>query len=398
MSFSNLNSACKGLRNGTFSLRNYGTTIATKKNPAKQPALMLRGKIPAEKTDNRLILGAIVSLGCWGYLRWLKEKQKEENKRLNYLQMVESNMGPWRDFDNRRMPAYAKLIGNETPCGDAFKEAYMCSIFGQEGESCSEQFGAFMGCLEENPVMLRDVKPDGSFNWASKLFLHNLMYEKKIYDDLIASVGPADEDMDDVYNSYKAREILGANATEQEITAFKDKFNGVRSEFYAEVEALFDGSKTDHGKADALLKQIIANYSVPQAVWLQVMKDYDIEEFDEAVTLARRKFGTVLKYIHVSKNMKKVRDADLSEVTCGDQFDKMYACMDHKKDQNDCLDVIDELYFCRLHHFNEVFPRPTHPEIGPKVEGVQIFQTPDPSFKAEIQRPQVICGFPGIVY
>ena len=101
------------------------------------------------------------------------------------------------------MPAYAKLIGNETPCGDAFKEAYMCSIFGQEGESCSEQFGAFMGCLEENPVMLRDVKPDGSFNWGSKLFLHNLMYEKKIYDDLIASVGPADEDMDDVYNSYK---------------------------------------------------------------------------------------------------------------------------------------------------------------------------------------------------
>ena len=107
------------------------------------------------------------------------------------------------------MPKFAKILANDSPCGDAFKDAYKCSTFGEGG--CSEQFEAFLGCVKENPMMMRDIKPDGKYNWESKLFLHNLLTEKKHYDALIASVGPAEEDMDDVYNSYRAREILGAN-------------------------------------------------------------------------------------------------------------------------------------------------------------------------------------------
>ena len=88
-------------------------------------------------------------------------------------------------------------------------------------------------------------------------------------------------------------EEFSISASEEEVAAFKQKFSEVRDEFWAEVTALYEGEKTDSSRADELHKMLIKEYSIPSAVWLQLMKDYDLEEFDDAITMARRKYGAL---------------------------------------------------------------------------------------------------------
>lgn len=369
----------------------------TTAGPATERVLFPRGLIPGQRFNYKLAGASFVAVCLYGAARYYARSRKEKIMQTNYETIVNSNYGPWRDFENRRMPKFAKVLANDSPCGDAFKDAYLCALF--EDGKCEEKFEGFMSCLNENPIMLRDVKPDGSLNWDSKLFLHNLLHEKKGYDDLIASVGPAEEDMDDIYNSYRARELLGSNASEEEVSAFKQKFSELRDEFWAEVSALYEGEKTDSSRADKLYKVLVKEYSIPSAVWLQVMKDYDLEEFDDAITMARRKYGALAYQLKKYGRVSDARDADLSNVTCGSQFEKLYQCVDNKAKANECADFIDELFFCREHHNKEVWPKVNDVNISQHAnEGTKIFLSPDSSYIKEIERPQEIMGYPGKIH
>jgi len=369
----------------------------TTQGPATERVLYPRGLIPGKKFNYKLFGCSLAAVCLFGAVRYYGRTRKEAIVRKNYEQILNSNYGPWKDFENRRMPKFAKLLANDSPCGDSFKEAYLCALFEKGG--CDEKFAGFLSCVGENPNMMRDVKPDGNLNWDSKLFLHNLLHEKKGYDDLIASVGPAEEDMDDIYNSYRARELLGSNASEEEVTAFKQKFTELRDEFWGEVTALNEGEKTDSSRADELHKILVNEYSIPSAVWLQLMKDYDLEEFDDAITMARRKYGAICYQLKLYGKVAPTRDANLENVTCGSQFEKLYQCIDNKKHANECADFIDELFFCREHHNKEVWPKVVDPKVGLASNiGTKVFLTPDSSYITEIERPQQIMGYPGRVH
>ena len=99
MGFANWKNFSQTLQSGVFGFRSYGTTIA--KGPVKEHALKLRGKIPAEKTDYRLCVGAFISISCFGIARWYASHRRDEIKRQNYLQMVNSNMGESIDGGSR---------------------------------------------------------------------------------------------------------------------------------------------------------------------------------------------------------------------------------------------------------------------------------------------------------
>lgn len=376
--------------------RSYGGL--TTEGPATEPVLAPRGLIPGRKTNYKLFACSVAALGVFGIARYYGFLRRDNTLKTNYETIVNSNYGPWRDFSNKRMPQFAKILANESPCGDSFKEAYKCAVF-KEDSQCEDKFEGFLTCLNENPIMMRDVKADGNLNWDSQLFLHNLLHEKKGYDDLIASVGPAEEDMDDVFNSYRARELLGPNASEDEVAAFKKKFSEIQEEFWAEVAALKEGEKTDSSRVDELYKTLVKDYSVPSAVWLQVLKDYDLEEFDEKITMGRRKYGHICWLMKMRDRVKQVRDVDLDNVTCGAQFDKMYQCIDKKKYANECADFIDELFFCREHYNKEVWPKAVDLNVQTNAnKGTRVFLTPDSSYIKEMERSQEILGLPGSIH
>lgn len=375
-------------------IRLYGTTNT---GPRRVMALAPRGLQPGPRTNPKLLFAAVVVAGLATFSRYYAGHLRENVIKTNYETIVNSNYAPWRDFDNRRVPKFARVLANESPCGDSFKEAYLCANWGKG--SCEDKFSSFLSCLDENPVMLRDVKPNGEYNWGSKLFLHNLLHERKAFEDLLASVGPAEEDMEDVYDSYRARELLGANVSEDEVKAFKEKFAALRNEFYAEVQALFDGEKTDAKRADELLKLLIKDYAIPGSVWLQVMKDYDLEEFDDAITYARKLYVAHLDRLVEDRKTTEVRDVDLSGVTCGDQFEQMYQCVDNKKDAHDCLDFVDELYFCEQQFNKEVWHKTRNLNLmNHGVIGTDIFVYKDQSFKDEFRRVRSVLGYNGTAH
>jgi hypothetical protein len=359
--------------------RSYGgTTTVAKSGPATEHVLMPRGLIPAPPVNYKLVAAAVSTFSAATFLMWYTFHERQKRLQLKWEEFEENNFEHWRDFENGRQSKHSKVLA-ESPCGEQFKSAYLCALFPEsEGQSCGGDFESFAKCVQANPLMMRSVKPNGDYNFESKLVLLKLGEEMGTYKSNIEAAGPAEEDLDEVLNEYRARFKLGPNASESEVKSYLAKFKTVRDNFGKELTELWNATKTNTGEAQRLYKQLLKEYSIPADVWLEVLKEYDVEEFDEALTKARRKYGWLSNELKKHKALDKVNDVDLSNVTCGEDFAKWYKCLTERKESSDCADIVDELYFCRQNNTQHVWPY------------MKSFEKQDPSFKAEFARLQEI--------
>jgi hypothetical protein len=298
---------------------------------------------------------------------------KEKRHKAKWDQFHEDGFALWKDFSNGRISAHAKVLA-DGPCGEPFQAAYLCAFPDGEERDCSGAFEAFASCVKTQPEMMRAVRPDGEYNFESRLVLNSLSKELQEFKTQVDASGPAEEDLDQILDEYRARFKLGPNATDSEVKRYLEKFQSLTKSFWKEVADLWEKKKTDGSEARRLYKQLNEQYAIPADVWLEVLKEYDVEEFDEQVTRARRKYGWLAHQLKRFKVLDQVKEVDLSGVTCGEDFAKLYKCLSERADESDCADIVDELFFCRQHHTQEVWPF------------MKSFQKKDPTFTAELAR------------
>jgi hypothetical protein len=352
--------------------RSYGGV--TTKGPVTEHVLMPRGLIPAPANNYKIIVAMVAALcGSTGMI-YLNYNMRNKRVKAKWDDFHANGFEHWKDFSNHRMSEHAKVLA-EGPCGEQFKSAYLCALFpDEEGQKCGGEFESFAGCVSAQPEMMRPVRPDGEYNFESRHTLHRLGGELSTFRNTVDASGPADEDLDVILDDYRARFKLGPSASDAEVKSYQEKFHALSRSFWKEVTDLWEKKKTDGSEARKLYKQLLKEYSIPADVWLEVLKEYDVEEFDEAVTRARRKYGWLAHELKKFKVVATVSDVDLSNVTCGEDFGKLYRCLSERQDESDCADIVDELFFCRQHHTLQVWPY------------MKSFETKDKSFTAELER------------